>query len=203
MKKFFAASMLLAAVALLPSCGEEDGGNLCSTSWRTETQDELNAVSIASTAYSSSATIANCNNYKTAYQSYIDALKQFENCSTLNGQDRTDFENTLQSAETALAGLSCTSTNNNNNTTNNNNNSNPCAALIATTQDESQALSTAAAAYASDPSTANCNAYKAAAMDYIDAAQALVNCPALTQQERDAYQQSLDAAEASLAALVC
>lgn len=65
-------------------------------------------------------------------------------------------------------------------------------------QNEITAISTAATVYAMDPTAANCNAFKEAYQEYIDALRPYGNCPTLTGQDRVAWQQSLDDAEASL-----
>lgn len=67
--------------------------------------------------------------------------------------------------------------------------------------DEATAVGTAASIYAEDPSTANCNAYKDAYRDYIDALKPYGDCGSLTGQDRAAWQQSLDEAQANLDSL--
>jgi len=68
-------------------------------------------------------------------------------------------------------------------------------------QAESTALSNAAQAYANDQSTANCEAYRTAVSNYLDAAEDLDNCVLTTQ--RDDYQAAIDAARDNLDALAC
>ncbi|MEM6802781.1 MAG: hypothetical protein AAF696_15335 [Bacteroidota bacterium] len=68
-------------------------------------------------------------------------------------------------------------------------------------QNETEAVSAAAAAYGQDQSTANCEAYRQAYLDFLDAAEKLDNC--VPSSERDAYRQSIDAAQQSLNGLSC
>lgn len=55
-------------------------------------------------------------------------------------------------------------------------------------------LSSAAQAYANDQSTANCNAYKQAALDYLNEVKRFENCATIGQRQdfRDALQQAED-----------
>lgn len=67
--------------------------------------------------------------------------------------------------------------------------------------DESTALSNAATAYGTDPTSANCEAYRQAFLDYLDEADRLDDC--VIGAERDAYRQAVDDARMSLEALAC
>ena len=89
---------------VLFSCKKDDPV-ACSVAWATDLQAELSAVSLATSAYYTEQTEANCNALKAAYQDYIDALKPYGNCATLTGQDRTDWQNTLNEAEADIASM--------------------------------------------------------------------------------------------------
>lgn len=67
--------------------------------------------------------------------------------------------------------------------------------------DEAAALSSAASTYGQDPTTENCQAYKQAYIDYIDAAENISSC--VPAGQKAAYQQSLDDARDSLNDLPC
>lgn len=67
--------------------------------------------------------------------------------------------------------------------------------------DEAEALSNAATAYANDPTTANCEAYRQAFQDYLDEAEDLNLCVPTTDQAE--YQQAIDDAQQSLDDLQC
>ena len=68
----------------------------------------------------------------------------------------------------------------------------------AAVSDELNAVTAAATAYASDQSTANCDALKAAYQIYIDAAVPFGDCSLLTGADRDAWQQALNEAQANV-----
>jgi hypothetical protein len=78
----------------------------------------------------------------------------------------------------------------------------PCSTAWATDlQSELTAFATAAAAFSADQSDANCNAYKSAYQDYINALKPYGNCATLTGQNRTDWQNSLSEAEADVATL--
>ena len=72
------------------------------------------------------------------------------------------------------------------------------AAWVTELQNEITAISTAVTVYSVDQSEANCNALKAAYQGYIDALKPYGNCATLTGQDRTAWQNSLNEAEANL-----
>lgn len=65
-------------------------------------------------------------------------------------------------------------------------------------QDELNAVTTAGAAWANDPTPAKCNSYKASYEAYIDALKPYGNCSALTGQSRVDFNAALQAAEDDL-----
>ncbi|MBK9983120.1 MAG: hypothetical protein IPP15_11985 [Saprospiraceae bacterium] len=68
-------------------------------------------------------------------------------------------------------------------------------------QSELNALSTAAATYGNDPTTANCNAYKAAVQNYLNALEDHKGC--VPSEQSAGLQQAIDDERASLDALQC
>ena len=85
----------------------------------------------------------------------------------------------------------------------NNNDDDGITTCIWTTelQAEAEALSNAASAFGADPTTANCEAYRSAFQDYLNAADDLDGC--VPAADRPAYQQAIDEAQAELDALQC
>jgi len=78
----------------------------------------------------------------------------------------------------------------------------PCSAAWATDlQSEVTAFVTAQAAFGADPSDANCNAYKSALQNYINALKPYGNCATLTGQTRTDWQEAVAEAEADVATL--
>ncbi|NNF34051.1 MAG: hypothetical protein HKN68_08085 [Saprospiraceae bacterium] len=68
--------------------------------------------------------------------------------------------------------------------------------------DEIFAFAQAASDYGQDPSAENCNAYKAAANDYLDALEALEDC-AREVGQLNAFNQSLANIQAAFDSLTC
>ncbi|HEX2394965.1 MAG TPA: hypothetical protein VHI78_06430 [Bacteroidales bacterium] len=68
---------------------------------------------------------------------------------------------------------------------------------------EADAVSDAMSAYLADMSVANCNAFKDAYLDYIDALEPFLECETLTAQDREQVQEYIDASEAAMSALTC
>lgn len=80
----------------------------------------------------------------------------------------------------------------------------PCSTAWSTEiQAEIEAMSLAAQTYASDPTPANCEAYRTAAQAYIDALKPYGNCATLTGQNRVAWEEAVAEAEASIADMDC
>ena len=69
--------------------------------------------------------------------------------------------------------------------------------------DEYDALITAWNAYSGDMSVENCNAYKEAYLDYIDALEPFLECATWTEAERQDVQDVIDESEAAMNALTC
>ncbi len=68
-------------------------------------------------------------------------------------------------------------------------------------QGELTAVINAGAAFGTDQSDANCNAYKSAYQDYINALKPYGNCATLTGQNRTDWQEAVAEAEADVATL--
>lgn len=69
--------------------------------------------------------------------------------------------------------------------------------------DEVDALTDASQAYALDPTTAKCNAYKDAAQDYVDALESFRGCSGLTGASRTDWENAVNSAQASVNAISC
>jgi hypothetical protein len=77
------------------------------------------------------------------------------------------------------------------------------AAWASELSEQAAAVSTAAQAYALDPTQENCLAYKAAYQAYIDALEPYGNCATLTGADRDAWQQAIDDARENVNNIDC
>jgi hypothetical protein len=67
--------------------------------------------------------------------------------------------------------------------------------------DETNALIAAAQTYSTDPTTQNCNAYKTAFQNYLDALQPFTDCTAWTTEQKNELQDAIDEAEAEISTL--
>jgi uncharacterized protein (UPF0333 family) len=77
----------------------------CGSAWVTQVSAQVTALSVASQAYATDQSPANCNAYKTAYQNYLDALKPFANCATWTAQEKSDLQDEIAQAEQDISTL--------------------------------------------------------------------------------------------------
>ena len=88
------------------SC-KKDSNDPSGCNYITETQDELNAVTAAATAYSADpSNPAKCQAYKDAYQAYLSELENHINCAALSGQ-QAELQNSIDQAQASLDLLQC------------------------------------------------------------------------------------------------
>lgn len=91
----------------------------------------------------------------------------------------------------ALGIMSCSKDNDNDGT--------PCSVAWSTAiSDELNAMSSAAQAYGTNPTPANCLAYKEAAQTYLNALTPFGDCTLLTGQERTAWENAVAQAQEDL-----
>ena len=95
-------AVFIFCIIALFSCKKDDGLLPCSATWALDIQQEASAISAASAIYSADQSAANCTALKAAYQDYIDAMKPYGDCATLTGQERADWQQTLNEAEADL-----------------------------------------------------------------------------------------------------
>lgn len=102
---------ILIAVVLvgIGSCKKDKDSDpgVCATAWAVSTQDELTAVVNAALVWSTSPTVANCNAYKTAAQTYLNALKPYESCASLTANDKQNLQEAIQEAQADINSLTC------------------------------------------------------------------------------------------------
>ena len=103
MKKLLCMLIILSFLGLGACKKEKTDPDYCSTTWATQLNDELSAVTSTLMAYSTNPTTTTCNAYKAAMQAYIDALRPFENCTLWTLQQKTAFMDSLDEAEEDLA----------------------------------------------------------------------------------------------------
>lgn len=101
-----------------------------------------------------------------------------------------------------FVGLLATSCGGDDDDNNSNVDCNSAVSITASFQAETEAWTNALQAYSNDPSTANCNAYKTAYLEWLNAVRALESCYNEAGLGVE-WQQSIDDAEAAINALVC
>jgi hypothetical protein len=89
-------------------CNDDDGGvdiDDCGQNfiWSMEVGDELNDLVAAGIAYGNNPNDETCNDYKDAYQNYIDALRDIDDC--VPASDRDEWQQALDEAEDELENL--------------------------------------------------------------------------------------------------
>ena len=102
--KMLLLSLVLSGLVCFVSCKKDDDPSGCN--YVTETQDELDALSAAATAYGNDPSTANCQAYKNAYQAYLNELEDHIDCATVNGQ-HDELQSAIDSAQASLDQLQC------------------------------------------------------------------------------------------------
>jgi len=101
MKYFF--TML--TFALFMSCGGSDGVSCDINDLNDEIADELAALDATGLAYANDPTTANCEAWKSAGQTYLDAIEGFD--SSCDGLSQSQYDQVIQGAQAALAAIPC------------------------------------------------------------------------------------------------
>ena len=91
----------------LNSCSKKDKVAACSTSWASDLQSKVSAISTAAQAYGINPNSTTCNAYKNACQAYVDALQPYGRCATLTGQQKSDWDTAFAAAKASVASISC------------------------------------------------------------------------------------------------
>ncbi len=100
---------LLAFTLFTTACGgDDDGGGpgFCtSETFGNDISAAVMRLTEAAADYSNDPTTANCNTYKNAARDYLDEVRRFENCATLNTQQ--EFRDALREAEESVDMIQC------------------------------------------------------------------------------------------------
>lgn len=109
MKNLFSV-LVFALLFVSYSCGDDDPVNNtpenCSTAFTESFEDDLTAVNTASTNYANDPSSSNCEAFKDAYNNYLDALEDWEECAVFYNQV-TQWQQSLDAARTAVNGIAC------------------------------------------------------------------------------------------------
>lgn len=71
-----------------------------------ETQDEVDALTAAATAYANDPTPANCLAYKNAAQEYLNELQHYVSCAAQVGQ-QAELQAAIDSAQASVDSIQC------------------------------------------------------------------------------------------------
>ncbi|MBC6995498.1 hypothetical protein QWY85_10480 [Neolewinella lacunae] len=100
---------LLAITLFTTACGgDDDGGGpgFCTNeTFSNDISAAVSRLSDAALAYSNDPSTANCNAYKNAARDYLDEVRRFEGCATLN--TRQEFRDALREAEESVDMIQC------------------------------------------------------------------------------------------------
>ena len=91
------------SIPFFSACGNDDP---VSCNYAEEVQDELQAVTDAATAYGNDPTNpAKCNAYKVAFQDYLNALEDHDNC--VRAEDQAAYDQAIDDAQASINALQC------------------------------------------------------------------------------------------------
>lgn len=106
--KYTTVFILFSFLFLSISCGSNDPtdpGN-CSTQFSQSFEDELTAVNVATQNYAADPSSENCQAFKDAYNDYLDALDDWEECANFYNQV-TQWEQAIESARMSVDSIIC------------------------------------------------------------------------------------------------
>lgn len=98
--------LLIIGMSMSCSKKDDDSGGLCVTTWATNIQDELTAVTEAATAYGNSGSQEDCERYKQALRDYLSEVRKYESCYIEAGQ-RAEFEQSVKESEQDIEDIEC------------------------------------------------------------------------------------------------
>lgn len=109
-KKYFKFVVLASLVMAISACSDDNPlnplGACASGAWATEVTNESAALSAAAQAYDDDPTVANCNAYKAAGTSYLDALDDAQGCVVAG--TRAAFDQAVDEAQGEIDAIDCT-----------------------------------------------------------------------------------------------
>ena len=95
-----------AVFMVFTACSTDDIlGGCGNLNWIQEVEKELNTWVNASNTYSNDPTTANCNNYKSAGNDYLNSLEKIKKC--VPGTSKKEFDQAIQEAKTSLDQSNC------------------------------------------------------------------------------------------------
>lgn len=105
----FTAFLMTLAIFVCTGCSKDNPANpngcAANFNYAVELQAEATALSNAATAYSQDPSTENCNDYKSAYQAYLDAAADIKLC--VPTADQAAYDAAIADAQASLNALSC------------------------------------------------------------------------------------------------
>jgi hypothetical protein len=100
------AGFMLAVLVIGYGCKDDDDDPV-GCNWASEVQDEANALTDAATAYANDPNNSVlCQNYKDAFNDYLDALEDHKECAALSGQ-QDELQDAIDQSRDSLNALQC------------------------------------------------------------------------------------------------
>ena len=109
-KIFYFPALILLSLISLSGCGDGDNdepSGCNSFNWSVELNDELTDLTTAISNFAQNPTEANCNSYRQALLTYVDALRPYGNCQGLTGQNRVEWQKLIDEDEEDLNEVDC------------------------------------------------------------------------------------------------
>lgn len=98
---------LFGLICITYSCNKDDDGDPSGCNYLTETNDELQAVTDAATAYGNDPTNpAKCQAWVDAYQAYLNELENHIDCATIYG-NQAELQSAINDAQAQLDNINC------------------------------------------------------------------------------------------------
>lgn len=108
MKQIALLFSLTLFIFLTTSCSSDadDTPENCSVAYSQAFEDELLNISNATQTYSADPSTANCEAFKAAYNDYLDALDNWEECAIFYNET-AQWQQAIDATRVALDGLMC------------------------------------------------------------------------------------------------
>ena len=101
MKFQFLSFFFVLSLFAFVSCGDDAVNDCNGFNIQTDLSDEIQATTDAAIVYGNDPTQQNCDAYKDAWQDYLDALRDLEDCARDAGA-LAEFNQAIQDAEDAV-----------------------------------------------------------------------------------------------------
>lgn len=98
--------LIILSFVCLGSCKKEEK-DVCGTNYYSALSTQITAVANTYVTYSMNQTTANCSAYKSALQSYVNALQPYSNCTVWTGTTKAEWQAALNETQAEVNALNC------------------------------------------------------------------------------------------------